>query len=517
MTWHPRHLLAACAACTACAVIASGCGGSDEPEGEKLPQSSVAQLNVRLDEIQRRYDAAQEPGQQGACEDIQNDSFPEVKRILDALPEDVDGQLRDATEESFARLQQLVDEGCRDIEPTETETTPTETVPPETVPPETTPPETTPTETTPPETTPQQRRRRTTAAAMAAPNGGGNGGTTRAAAAAAAPRRPRARADGRPDRDRRPVRARPPPRRGRHVDRVPGHRHRAGAVGGDQAAGRAPRRRRGLRGPLPPRGARGRAAPAPQRRPGVRLRPRRRVAPPLHRHGVRGRALGRRHAARSEAAGIGRGDQRGPRRLPRARLRPPRRRRAPRRQARQPAAGLRVAHHQARRLRHREGSRADRDHPGRLGAGHRGLPLARAGPRRGGRAAVGHLLAGGVRLPVPGRAAAARVLVADRAGAQAAGGDGGADHRAPARGSARAGPRHPRVPGPPARGPLRQHARDGRGAGLGPERRRHGRHPDAGRRRHRHRGAGRHPRDRAHPGHPARPDPRPHSPARLPP
>ena len=68
----------------------AGCGGSDEPEGEKLPQASVAELNQRLDEIQRRYDDARENQNPGACEDIQNDSFPEVKSILDALPEDVD-------------------------------------------------------------------------------------------------------------------------------------------------------------------------------------------------------------------------------------------------------------------------------------------------------------------------------------------------------------------------------------------------------------------------------------------
>ncbi len=170
-----RHLLAAC---TAAVLAATGCGGSDEPEGEKLPQSSVSALNVRLDEIQRRFDAAQEPGQEGACEDIQDDSFPEVKKLLDALPEDVDGNLRDATEESFARLQQLVEEGCRDIQPTETETTPTETTPPETTPPETVPPETTPTETTPPETTPE----RTTpdndgGSGGADPDGTGGGGT----------------------------------------------------------------------------------------------------------------------------------------------------------------------------------------------------------------------------------------------------------------------------------------------------------------------------------------------------
>ena len=110
------------------------------------------------------------------------------------------------------------------------------------------------------------------------------------------------------------------------------------------------------------------------------------------------------------------------RRLPRARLRPPRRRHPPRRQAGQPAAVGRDRNHQARRLRDRQGGRADAHHPGRLRARHRRLPVARAGPRRGSRPGLGHLLARRVRVPVPDRAAAPRVHLADRAGAQAAAG-----------------------------------------------------------------------------------------------
>ena len=90
-------------------------------------------------------------------------------------------------------------------------------------------------------------------------------------------------------------------RRGRDVHRLPGHRHRARAGGGGEAPGRAPGRRRGLRGPLPARGAGGGAAPAPERRAGVRLGPGSREPAPLHRHGVRGRALVRRPPARAQA------------------------------------------------------------------------------------------------------------------------------------------------------------------------------------------------------------------------
>ena len=81
-----------------------------------------------------------------------------------------------------------------------------------------------------------------------------------------------------------------------------------------------------------------------------------------------------------------------------------------------------MARHQAGRFRDRQGGGADPDHAGGLCARHRGVPLARAGARRGGWAAVRHLLAGRVRLPVPDRPAAARVRLAHRAGAQAAAG-----------------------------------------------------------------------------------------------
>ena len=92
------------------------------------------------------------------------------------------------------------------------------------------------------------------------------------------------------------------------------------------------------------------------------------------------------------------------RRVPRSRLRAPRGRGAPRRQAGQPPDRRGGAHHEDRRLRDRQGRRAHPDHPGGLRARHGGLPVARAGARRGGRAGVGHLLARRMHLPVPHRA-----------------------------------------------------------------------------------------------------------------
>jgi len=144
-----RKLLAIGLAGVAVALPA-GCGGSDEPEGKGLPAGTASELERRLDEIERRYRVAVDDGKVGACDDIQDDSIPEVNKLLGGLPDDVDPDVRQAVEESFSRLEELTQSECSRIEPTETETQP-ETLP---TPPEPTP-ETTPEETTP-ETTPEE-------------------------------------------------------------------------------------------------------------------------------------------------------------------------------------------------------------------------------------------------------------------------------------------------------------------------------------------------------------------------
>ena len=141
-------LLVAALAATALAI--TGCG-SDE-EGEQLPPAAADQLERQLGFIERAIDQ----GSLGACRSVLEGAQPnraEVERILEGLPEDVDPELREATEDSFSRLFDLVEEDCEEKEAdaeTETETTPTatETVPTET---ETTPTETETTETTPPQ------------------------------------------------------------------------------------------------------------------------------------------------------------------------------------------------------------------------------------------------------------------------------------------------------------------------------------------------------------------------------
>jgi hypothetical protein len=190
-----RQLLCLCIA--AGVLAAAGCGSSgNDSKGAKLPASAVAELNQRLDEIDRRYQDARKNDNAGACRDIQDDSFAAISKTIDNLPEDVDGQLRDAVTQSFANLQQLTQDGCQNIgTKTTTETTPTDTTPTVTVPPQTTPTETTPTETTPTQTTttPKQDNGNGTGGAKnkgdnggASPNsgsGGGAGGGTQAPSA----------------------------------------------------------------------------------------------------------------------------------------------------------------------------------------------------------------------------------------------------------------------------------------------------------------------------------------------
>jgi hypothetical protein len=157
-------LLALLAGC----LVAAGCG-SDE-EGAPIPANSAAALQSRLQSIQNRIDN----GSVGACEDVTGTRDPDttpVQQTIDGLPDDVDQDVRDALQQGFDRLFELVDERCAElqdetdtdtnttpVEPpatdTETETTTTETVPTntDTVPTEPTTPTTPTTPEEPPST-----------------------------------------------------------------------------------------------------------------------------------------------------------------------------------------------------------------------------------------------------------------------------------------------------------------------------------------------------------------------------
>jgi hypothetical protein len=142
-------LLALCAC-----LAATGCGSDDE-KGDPIPAEQAAALQGRLDETEARL----ANGSVGACKDILEDTMPEVGKIVDALPGSVDADARDALEESFDNLWNLVESECQDLEqdePAQTQTQPepeTETTETPTETTETTPPPETDTETTPEEET----------------------------------------------------------------------------------------------------------------------------------------------------------------------------------------------------------------------------------------------------------------------------------------------------------------------------------------------------------------------------
>jgi outer membrane murein-binding lipoprotein Lpp len=126
-------------------LLAAGCGSDNE--GKQLPQSSVSDLQTSLDSIKRRFEQGD-----GACNDITSGSDTDMAAVqakLDALPSGVDKDVRDALQQSFQKLFDLVKQECKNTQ-TETTTTPTATTP---APP---PPATTTTETTPTQTTTTQ-------------------------------------------------------------------------------------------------------------------------------------------------------------------------------------------------------------------------------------------------------------------------------------------------------------------------------------------------------------------------
>lgn len=171
-TTSTRKRVLAAVACVA--LLAAGCGSDDE--GKQIPQSSAAELQRSLESIERRFDLGG-----GACQDITQGEDTDVDAVqakIDGLPDDVDKDVRDALQESFDRLFDLVQEECTQTDTeAETETTPTEEVPTvtEEVPTVT---ETVPTETTPPPQTNTTPGNQGNGNGTGGGNGGGNSNGT---------------------------------------------------------------------------------------------------------------------------------------------------------------------------------------------------------------------------------------------------------------------------------------------------------------------------------------------------
>jgi hypothetical protein len=177
VTARARTALVALAA--AALIATAGCGGDDE--GAPIPAATATALNGELDGVQRRLDE----GSAGACRDILEGSrgpnLERVRELIDAMPDDVDADVRSALEDSFDRLWELVERDCDEKAAEEEDAQPAPEPEPE-PPPEETETETTPTETTPTETTPPEEEQLPpgegdgTAPGNGNGNGNGNGG-----------------------------------------------------------------------------------------------------------------------------------------------------------------------------------------------------------------------------------------------------------------------------------------------------------------------------------------------------
>ncbi len=278
--------------------LVAGCGSSKP--GPQIPASQAANLISRLQEAERRANPAA-----NACLDLLHNTVPALQQQLTQLPQNLDSNVRTTLTDGINRLQQLAQQQCSSQQQqTTTNTTPTTT--PSTT--ETTP-STAQTQTPPSTSTQTETAPHTTTTTTTSTSHSGRDerrGSDPATATARATATAMATAAGtvtevrieHADRDRRALPARAPPRRRRDVDRLPRAGLGARASGRNQAAGRAPRGGRGLRRALPPRGARRRPPPAPEHRPGLRLRRGPELRAPLHRDGIRRRALVRRPAAR---------------------------------------------------------------------------------------------------------------------------------------------------------------------------------------------------------------------------
>ena len=143
-----RRLTVAAACICIAALPLAGCGSSKK---KGIPRANVAEL-VGLLKDARRQAAAKTPGECNAL----FTTIQGLSQRANALPTDVDSNVKDSLTNGIGNLQNLAAKQCSQTQTTttQTQTTPTQTTPTQTTPTQTTPTQTTPTQTTPTQTTP---------------------------------------------------------------------------------------------------------------------------------------------------------------------------------------------------------------------------------------------------------------------------------------------------------------------------------------------------------------------------
>jgi len=98
----PRLRALAALSCGA-ALLAAGCGG--DGGGKPIPTALAKRISGELDLVQRRVETV-------ACDDLPEQSYRDLDRLLEQIPENTDPDVRDALRDGVKDLQGLADEEC---------------------------------------------------------------------------------------------------------------------------------------------------------------------------------------------------------------------------------------------------------------------------------------------------------------------------------------------------------------------------------------------------------------------
>jgi hypothetical protein len=121
---------AALALAAAMAVPVAGCGGGKK--GQPISRAEASQIIARLQEAERRNDPLR-------CNDLQRDTIPALRTLVDNLPAGTDSDVKQTVSDGIDHLNDLVSQECNQ-QKVPTESTPTQpSVPTTTTPTESTP------------------------------------------------------------------------------------------------------------------------------------------------------------------------------------------------------------------------------------------------------------------------------------------------------------------------------------------------------------------------------------------
>ena len=103
MTALPRPFHALTALACGASLLFAGCGSDDG--GRPIPTGLSEKISGELDLVQRRVETV-------ACNDLPEESYRDLERLMAQIPENVDPDVRDALRDGVNDLRGLADEEC---------------------------------------------------------------------------------------------------------------------------------------------------------------------------------------------------------------------------------------------------------------------------------------------------------------------------------------------------------------------------------------------------------------------